>query len=47
MDGVVIPSDGVPAELKSVEQILKRAAELKKAEPVIAYWCKLPAPHFS
>ena len=41
MEAVNIPSDNVPAELKACEQILKRAKELKKAEPVVAYWCKL------
>ena len=41
MDDVNIPSENVPAELKACEQILKRAKELKKAEPVVAYWCKL------
>jgi len=41
MDSVNIPTDNVPAELKSCDQILKRAKELKKAEPVVAYWCKL------
>lgn len=41
MDGVMIPSDNVPDELKGAcEQTLKRAKELKKAEPVIAYWCE-------
>lgn len=41
MDSVIIPCDNVPAELKAgCEQILKRAKELKKAEPVVAYWCK-------
>jgi hypothetical protein len=41
MDGVNIPTDNIPAELKACDQILKRAKELKKAEPVVAYWCKL------
>jgi vacuolar protein sorting-associated protein VTA1 len=41
MESVNIPSENVPAELKSCDQILKRAKELKKAEPVVAYWCKL------
>jgi hypothetical protein len=41
MEDVNIPSENVPAELKACEQILKRAKELKKAEPVVAYWCKL------
>ena len=37
----MIPSDNVPDELKGAcEQTLKRAKELKKAEPVIAYWCE-------
>lgn len=40
MEDVNIPSDNVPTELKACEQILKRAKELKKAEPVVAYWCK-------
>ena len=40
MEGVNIPADNVPNELKGAcEQILKRAKELKKAEPVVAYWC--------
>ncbi len=41
MESVIIPSETVPEALKSCEQILKRAKELKKAEPVVAYWCKL------
>lgn len=41
MDAVDIPSERVPEGLKQCEQILKRAKELKKAEPVVAYWCKL------
>ena len=37
---VDIPSDSVPQELKSTcEQILKRARELRKADPVMSYWC--------
>ena len=40
METVNIPSENVPAELKACEQILKRAKELKKAEPVVAYWCR-------
>ena len=41
MDGVIIPSETVPNELKvACEQTLKRAKELKKAEPVVAYWCR-------
>ncbi|ORY24765.1 Vta1 like-domain-containing protein [Naematelia encephala] len=39
MEAVAIPSENVPGELKTCEQILKRAKELKKAEPVVAYWC--------
>jgi vacuolar protein sorting-associated protein VTA1 len=41
MDTVNIPSETVPAEMKACEQTLKRAKELVKAEPVVAYWCKL------
>lgn len=42
MDTVLIPADNVPQELqKPCEQILKRAKELKKADPVVSYWCKL------
>jgi hypothetical protein len=40
MESVNIPADNVPAELKACDQILKRAKELKKAEPVMAYWCE-------
>ena len=40
MDTVNIPSETVPAEMKACEQILKRAKELKKPEPVVAYWCE-------
>ena len=41
MEDIVIPSETVPAELKAgCEQILKRAKELKKPEPIVAYWCK-------
>lgn len=37
-----IPLDSVPSELKSAcEQILKRAREVRKREPVVAYWCEL------
>ncbi|KAK8843326.1 hypothetical protein IAR55_006981 [Kwoniella newhampshirensis] len=39
MDSVNIPTESVPDALKGIEQILKRAKELKKAEPVVAYWC--------
>jgi len=39
MDAVKIPSETVPEGMKVCEQILKRAKELKKAEPVVAYWC--------
>ena len=40
MDAINIPSESVPADLRqSCEQILKRAKELKKAEPVVSYWC--------
>lgn len=44
-----IPSDSVPAELKSTcEQILRRARELRKADPIMSYWCKsLPCPHIN
>lgn len=36
-----IPSDEVPSELKPVcEQILKRAKELRVADPVMSYWCE-------
>ncbi|KAL7421390.1 hypothetical protein Q5752_004275 [Cryptotrichosporon argae] len=38
MEDVKIPTE--PTEqLRAVEQILKRANELKKIEPVVAYWC--------
>lgn len=41
METVNIPSDNVPQELqKPCEQILKRAKELKKPDPVVSYWCK-------
>lgn len=40
MEAINIPQDNVPAELKlPIEQTLKRANELKKVDPVIAYWC--------
>ncbi|WWC73106.1 uncharacterized protein I206_107071 [Kwoniella pini CBS 10737] len=39
MDQVKIPTENVPPGLKQCEQILKRANEIKKAEPVVAYWC--------
>lgn len=39
MEAITIPADNVPAELKTVEQTLKRANELKKVDPVISYWC--------
>lgn len=38
-----IPADSVPPELKPVcEQILRRARELRKADPVMSYWCTFP-----
>lgn len=40
MQNVNIPADSVPQGLKHIEQILKRAKELKQAEPIVAYWCK-------
>jgi vacuolar protein sorting-associated protein VTA1 len=43
---VDIPSDSVPQELKSTcEQILKRARELRKADPVMSYWCQYISAH--
>jgi vacuolar protein sorting-associated protein VTA1 len=39
MDDIDIPADRVPEGLKACEQILKRAKEVKKVEPVVAYWC--------
>jgi vacuolar protein sorting-associated protein VTA1 len=42
MEGIDIPADKVPEGLKSCEQILKRAQEVKKVEPVVSYWCKCP-----
>ncbi|GMK55827.1 hypothetical protein CspeluHIS016_0208830 [Cutaneotrichosporon spelunceum] len=39
MDAIVIPANDVPADLRPVEQTLKRAAELKKVDPVVSYWC--------
>lgn len=44
MDSIDIPADRVPDGLKPCEQILKRAKEVKKVEPVVAYWCKLILP---
>lgn len=40
MEGINIPADNVPEGLKACEQILKRAKEIKKVEPVVAYWCE-------
>ncbi|WRT69043.1 uncharacterized protein IL334_006026 [Kwoniella shivajii] len=39
MENVKIPTENIPQGLKQCEQILKRANELKKVEPVVAYWC--------
>lgn len=37
-----IPTDSIPPELKpACEQILRRARELRKVDPVMAYWCEL------
>lgn len=47
MDAVQIPSETVPTEMRACEQILKRAKELKKPEPVVAYWCKSVRSCFS
>jgi vacuolar protein sorting-associated protein VTA1 len=44
MESVNIPSESVPAEMKACEQTLKRAKELVKAEPVVAYWCEFAPP---
>lgn len=44
MDSVSIPSETVPPEMKACEQTLKRAKELVKAEPVVAYWCESSSP---
>jgi hypothetical protein len=44
MESVNIPSETVPQEMKACEQILRRAKELKKAEPVVAYWCMFHSP---
>ena len=44
MDTVSIPSETVPPEMKACEQTLKRAKELVKAEPVVAYWCESCSP---
>lgn len=47
MDAITIPTEGVPSDLAPIEQTLKRAAELKKVDPVISYWCGclvLPCP---
>ncbi len=47
MDSVNIPSENVSNELKvACEQTLKRAKELKKVEPVVAYWCEQIIAHF-
>jgi hypothetical protein len=36
-----IPADTVPPDLKpACEQILRRARELRKADPIMSYWCK-------
>ncbi|KIR40441.1 vacuolar protein sorting-associated protein VTA1 [Cryptococcus deuterogattii 99/473] len=43
MQNVNIPADSVPQGLKHIEQILKRAKELKQAEPIVAYWCSFSA----
>jgi vacuolar protein sorting-associated protein VTA1 len=40
MEAIDIPADRVPEGLKACEQILKRAKEVKKVEPVVAYWCE-------
>ncbi|OWZ75792.1 vacuolar protein sorting-associated protein VTA1 [Cryptococcus neoformans Bt85] len=43
MQNVNIPADSVPLGLKHIEQILKRAKELKQAEPIVSYWCSFSA----
>jgi len=46
MENVNIPSENVPEELRApCEQTLKRAKELRKAEPVVAYWCTASCIH--
>lgn len=41
MEGITIPSD-IPEDLKKAcDSLVKRANEVKRTEPVIAYWCKL------
>nr|ODN90480.1 vacuolar protein sorting-associated protein VTA1 [Cryptococcus depauperatus CBS 7841] len=39
MQNINIPADSVTEGLKPIEQILKRAKELKLAEPIVSYWC--------
>lgn len=40
LDNITIPTNP-PPELKArCADFLKRAAETRKAEPVIAYWCE-------
>ncbi|TXT09054.1 hypothetical protein VHUM_02528 [Vanrija humicola] len=44
MEGVHIPLEAITAELRQpCEQTLRRANELKKVEPVVAYWCSFAA----
>ena len=43
MEGVTIPT-AVPDDLrKACDSLVKRATEVKRSEPVIAYWCMSPA----
>lgn len=40
MENVHIPLEAITDELRlPCEQTLRRANELKKVEPVVAYWC--------
>jgi hypothetical protein len=39
MDAVKLPSD-IPAELKAIDLLVKRAKELKTHDSVMAYWCE-------
>jgi vacuolar protein sorting-associated protein VTA1 len=40
MENISIPST-VPEDLrKACDNLIKRATEMKRAEPVIAYWCE-------
>lgn len=43
MSSILLGLPPVPQELKAIVPFLQRADELKRQDPIISYWCKLPS----